>query len=480
MGSRVRALSVIHIRPAEPSNTLPHDADDHAIKLSLFDTLFIPLAPIQRLFFYDGEDLPPFPDMVRTLRSSLAATLSIFTPLAGSVAVTSPSASGDADADVAIDCSDDTISRGVRFVEAEYAGTAADVRRLAEAAEHDAETYEQLAPALEVGQLPAPALAVQVTRPAAVDGTGGGGGGAVVVGVTMNHAVADGQAFWEFIRAWATKARGGSSLAGTAPTFDRAAINRHPRAEEAARMFLRAFAPALPTVNKLPVPDNALQRRRTYMLSASQIRSLKHRISLHINASTAPAAAATANHPTSTYAAVASLIWTSAVRAKNALNHAGDDAYLMFAADCRARLCPPLPAAFFGNCVKSCYARATVGELRDGAAGESLARAAAAVREAVREQLADPAGDAGRWLERHRALPPDRTVQVGASNRFAAYETDFGWGAPSRVELASVFVREFVAVVGAPDGAVQVSVALHRDSMDEFQASFLALLQGSL
>ena len=81
--------------------------------------------------------------------------------------------------------------------------------------------------------------------------------------------------------------------------------------------------------------------------------------------------------------------------------------------------------------------------------------------------------------ERRRALPPGRVLQVGASNRFAAYEADFGWGRPARVELASVFVREFVAVVGAPDGAVQVSVALDRDRRDGFEANFLSLLQDS-
>nr|CAB3466969.1 unnamed protein product [Digitaria exilis] len=438
MGSRVRALSVTHVRPTGTSNT-----DDHTIKLSLFDTLFIALTPIRRLFFYHADDLPPFPDLVHTLRSSLAATLAVFPPLAGKVAVSS--ASGDND--VVIDCSPSTISQGgVRFVEAEYAG---DLRRLAAAAEHDAEAYAQLAPALDVRKLPAPALAVQVTR----------GIGAVVVGVSMNHVVADGQALWEFIRAWAAAARGGgSTAAGVMPTFERAAINMYPRAEEVARKFLRVFAPALPT-------------------------SLKHRISQHseaaaTNTDTTPDAVKPP--PTSTYAAVASLVWTSAVRAKNSLNHADDNCYLMFAADCRARLRPPLPTAFFGNCAKSFYAKATVGELRAGGNGgaAALAHAAAAVREAVREQLEDPLGDAERWLERHRALPPDRVVQIGASNRFAAYETDFGWGKPARVELATVFVREFVAVVGAPGGGVQVSVALDQDRMDGFEASFLSQLHG--
>jgi len=177
-----------------------------------------------------------------------------------------------------------------------------------------------------------------------------------------------------------------------------------------------AITSASEQVNTFPEPDNALQGRRTYLLSANQIRSLKHCISLHskgADGDTAPAAAAVT--PPTTYAAVASLVWTSGVRAKNALDDAAADAYLMLAADCRARLRPPLPAAFFGNCAKSCYARATVGGLRDARGGDALARAAAAVREAVREQLVDPLGDAERWLERHRALPPGRVLQVGAS-----------------------------------------------------------------
>ena len=82
-------------------------------------------------------------------------------------------------------------------------------------------------------------------------------------------------------------------------------------------------------------------------------------------------------------------------------------------------------------------------------------------------------------MERHKALPRDRFVQIGSSHRFAAYETDFGWGKPSRVELASAFVREFVALVGAPEGAVQVSVALDRGRMEDFEANFLSQLHGS-
>ena len=49
----------------------------------------------------------------------------------------------------------------------------------------------RLRPELEVGRLPAPMLAVQVTRPAADDGG--------VVGVFVHHAVADGNSVWQSI-----------------------------------------------------------------------------------------------------------------------------------------------------------------------------------------------------------------------------------------------------------------------------------------
>ncbi|KAL6858730.1 hypothetical protein ACP4OV_017732 [Aristida adscensionis] len=468
MSSRVRALSVSHVRPDQG---LHHGGDGHAIiELSLFDTVCIALNPVRRLFFYKGDHLPPFPSLLRSLRSSLSATLAVFFPLAGRLSV---SATGDG---VVIDCSPAAVSAGVRFVEAEYAGGADEMRRLAADAEHDAEAFLQLAPELAVGALPAPVLAVHVTRPADGDGT------VVVVAVSVSHAVADGRALWQFLRAWSTAAREGSP-AGPGlppPTFDRTPINRLPKAEELARQYVRIFAPALPSVNIFPERDMSSQRRRTYLVGASQIRSLKQRILLQSKGATGEAAVVA---PPTTHAAVASLVWTSFVRSGHHADDGGD-AYLMFAADCRTRLRPPLDEAFFGNCVRSCYARATLGGLlgRGGGDGDgdgALALAAAAVREAIRGDLEDPVGDAERWLERYKAMPRERTVQIGASHRFPAYETDFGWGAPARVELAAVFTPEFVSLVGAPHGAVQVSVALGRERIDGFETSFLSQLQSS-
>ena len=204
MSSQVRVLSISHVRPVQTAGVSPPRQGEH--KLSFMDLLQISKT-IQRLFFFDGPDLPPFPSVVSALRSSLAATLAVFLPLAGELAFRPGSG------DVVIDSSPAVIasSPGVRFVEAEFAGGADAMRRLAREDAHDAEAFARLVPEVDAQRLPAPVLAVQVTRPAA-------GAGAVAVGVSIAHAVADGHAVWQFLRAWSTASREGpGSLA--APGF---------------------------------------------------------------------------------------------------------------------------------------------------------------------------------------------------------------------------------------------------------------------
>ena len=68
----------------------------------------------------DGApSLPPFPAIVRSLLASLAATLSVFAPLAGRLAAF-------LDGDLVVDCSLDALQLSVKFVQAEYSGDAAD------------------------------------------------------------------------------------------------------------------------------------------------------------------------------------------------------------------------------------------------------------------------------------------------------------------------------------------------------------------
>ncbi|KAL6859042.1 hypothetical protein ACP4OV_018044 [Aristida adscensionis] len=430
MSSRVRALNVSHVCPAQTSG---HHGEH---ELSFLDLVHIAKTPIQRLFLFDGPDLPPFASIVGTLRSSLAATLAVFLPLAGRLAVRAGS--------VVIDCSPDAVSAGVKLVEAEFSGGADEMRRLAREEEHDTEAFLQLA-----------------------------------VGVSILHAVADGHAVWQFMAAWSAAARKGSLVAGDLPplTFDRAGI-RHPNAGELASTLLRLRAPSLPLLRSPSSPCTVgitAQSRRTFVLRAGEIRSLKQHILLQQSgAGAVHGGGGEPPKPPTTYVAVSSLVWTCIVRAKPALPDA-DDAHFMVSADCRRRARPPLGDGFFGNCVIPCWARARAGDLRGGA---GAARAAAAIQGAVREyleELPDPVAGYERCLAALQAVPPASLTSVGSSHRFAAYATDFGWGAPRRVELVSVFgTAELVTLLGArDDGGVQVTAVLDRPVMEAFAASFV-------
>jgi len=140
-----------------------------------------------------------------------------------------------------------------------------------------------------------------------------------------------------------------------------------------------------------------------------------------------------------------------------------------------ATTCPAARGAFFGTCVKPCFVRTSVGDLRRGKRG--VMRAAAAIQDAIRAHLEELGGDrlsdAESWIAAYRAVPQERLVAVGSSHRFMAYETDFGWGGLTRVELVSLFVRQMVTLLAAKDGGVQVSVALDEAAMEAFAASFV-------
>ena len=129
MSPRLRILGVTHVLPdqdraaAYSPRPLP---DDSLVELSFMDAQFVDRAmPMRRLFFYEGPGVPPFPSLVRSLKSSLAAVLAVFHPLAGNL--TYRASTGD----VVVDCTPAAVSPGVRFVEAEYAGNIDDMRRLA-------------------------------------------------------------------------------------------------------------------------------------------------------------------------------------------------------------------------------------------------------------------------------------------------------------------------------------------------------------
>jgi hypothetical protein len=246
--SAVRVLAVTRVAPAPAAESGAGGEQGGRVKLSYFDTPWVVLPPIQRVFLYD--DLPgdggggdAFRAAVRRLKDSLAATLAVYLPLAGKLAYVAETG------DVFIDCADDP---GVVFVEAEAATDGGsggmDARRLATDEAHDIAAFLALLPELDTRVLPAPVLSVQATRLA----------GGLALGVSVHHAVADGQAVWRFVGAWAAAAREGSPVnkALCSPHYDRGVVGM-PNGDEFAREMLKKIAPNLPVV-RTPIPSSVV------------------------------------------------------------------------------------------------------------------------------------------------------------------------------------------------------------------------------
>lgn len=173
----------------------------------------------------------------------------------------------------------------------------------------------------------------------------------------------------------------------------------------------------------------------TLELDSHRIGHIKNRIAELDEATTAsPGTERRPRRLPSTFVAVAALVWSSVVRARASRQpDDGARAHLVFPADCRRRLDPPVDAAYFGNCVRCCVAGAAAGDLADAHRGVLHAREA--IREAIDGFLEHPMVEAfDAWIDAVAALVRQPGfVAVTASPRFQVFEVDLGWGAPSRV-----------------------------------------------
>nr|ACU19878.1 unknown [Glycine max] len=151
--------------------------------------------------------------------------------------------------------------------------------------------------------------------------------------------------------------------------------------------------------------------------------------------------------------------------------------YFRFAADCRDRLDYPIPETYFGNCLTRCYAVLKRKELK-GEGG--FVNAVKAIARAITDMKTEPLRGAENWRALFRKMfVLGSTVLVTGSPKFSVYETDFGFGRPTKVEMVHSPKCMSVAESGDKEGGLELGLVFRSGEFEYFisviEQGFVAL-----
>lgn len=235
--------------------------------------------------------------------------------------------------------------------------------------------------------------------------------GGFTLGFVFSHTISDGLGMCQFLKALAEFARGFETLS-TQPIWCRDFLfltkPSNPR-------------PPPPTLSPTPPPPPVELKPTTIEILSNQITHLKLSV----------------GHKCSTFETVVATFWMSWARA--ARFNQGTEVKLMFVANGRETLNPPLPQGFYGNCTFLMQVKASSEWLNHA----SLTDVVTLIQEAkskLPEEIADYKERARQYLEGGPDIygsPPTKSYETGlymtSLVNVGLDRVDFGWGPPMNV-----------------------------------------------
>lgn len=415
------------------------------LPLTHFDIPFLQSQPNQILIFYEFSCSKPhfLHTILPGLKNSLSTTLSHFLPLAGNITVPENST-----IPVIRYVSGDSVSLTVAQSDQDFFYLVGHHQRVAD------EFYPS------VPDLPpataSPVMSFQITL---FPDQG------ICIGLTFTHAVGDGSSMVNFVKSWAFINRFGEDFYRTdgvlIPVLDRNLVqDPHSLRSKAWNLVRDSFPLQIKPIN---FPINKF--RSTFILTKDQVETLKNYASTHVPSS---------NH-ISSLAVIYAHIWTCAVKSDGGEDD-GEPAFFMIPAECRRRLNPPLPAAYFGNCMVAAMAESRRGLLKGK---EGFLAAVESIAEAIAGVLNGEGGIAERakWPLNFAEYGGKCVMAVAGSTRFDFSDGDFGWGKARKHEFVH-FDGERTASIAKSrefEGGFEIGVSRRKEEMDAFQRAFYQL-----
>ncbi|KAD2393190.1 hypothetical protein R6Q59_012426 [Mikania micrantha] len=443
-GTDGRLTVIEKCRISPPPNTV----GERSLPLTFFDLAWLLFHPIHQLFFYDFPHTKShFIDaIIPNLKHSLSITLQQFFPFASNLIIF-PAGNqpeiGHVDGD----------SLALTFSESHL-----DFNDLKQNHPRDCNKFHPLVPLLEPpfkasDLLKIPLFSIQVT----IFPNSG-----ITIGLTNHHSLCDARTRYDFLMAWTSIAKQGTDepflATRSLPFYDR--VINYPNSLDQTVLSL----PEIKTLDenyRVPelVPTDKV--RFTLVLTRSQINTLKKWVLVHL--------------PTlervSSFAVACGYVWSciskSRVHVSGKKGEYEVDRFLCVA-DLRARLKPPVPETYFGNCMGLCLA-STRTTLLTGSQGFETAVGLMAT--AIRDGVKCDEGmfkEAETWLE--KAYLPVPTIGVAGTPRLCVYDVDFGWGKPQKYETISLDFNDSISVNASKDSSedLEIGLCLPAEQMDAF------------
>ncbi|KAG5553438.1 hypothetical protein RHGRI_011353 [Rhododendron griersonianum] len=169
--------------------------------------------------------------------------------------------------------------------------------------------------------------------------------------------------------------------------------------------------------------------------------------------------------------------WASICRLKTRKLTA-EKVHLFISNDCRARLEPPIPSTYFGNCITGCVVDGDTSKLMTE---DGVAIAARAIGEAIGGMGDGVLKGAKEMIPKLLSIKKEvgLLISIASSPRFEVYKIDFGWGRPKKVEIVSIEKSGAISLSDSKDGngGVEIGVALNKHEAEAFASLFASGLK---
>ncbi|GMI98238.1 hypothetical protein like AT3G29590 [Hibiscus trionum] len=457
--SVVKILETVQIKP------IP--AGESTLPVTFFDTFWFSLAPVERLFFYNLNDLTPAyfsSDIVPKLKQSLYLTLNHFLPLAGNLRWPSNAPKPFISY---------TPNDGVSLTVAE---SDADFDRLTGNGVYEALELHHLIPQLISSDDSASALALQITL---FPGKG------FSIGITAHHMILDGKTTTMFMKSWAYLCKQGKNKENSPntdnsllppelrPAFDREII-KDPTGFDLDMLYLNQWLTQINGNKSLEVSKNKGAApdlvRATVTITAEDFNKMRERV-------LSKSSGSSKQLHLSPFVLTLGYVASNIVKARGG---AGDRiVFLAFTADCRPRCNPPVPENYFGNCNSVISDLSEAGGYMDFENGFAFAveKVSGMVKGLTGKGVLEGAENRLTKLFEAAKLPAESVqfITVAGSPRFDLYKTDFGWGTPWKVVVVSIDKNEAISMAESREWnkGIEVGLALKKDEMERFLSVFL-------